>query len=47
MKTRLSTAEVIKNAEEIFHRIRWKNGIVVCPYCGSIHIKEYDGYTYI
>lgn len=41
MKTRLSTAEVIKNAEEIFHRIRWKNGIVVCPYCGSIHIKEY------
>ena len=46
MKTKLSTAEVIKNAEEIFHGIRWKNGIVVCPYCGSIHIKEYDGYKY-
>ena len=46
MKTRLSTAEVIKNAEEIFHGIRWSNGIVVCPYCGSVHIKEYDGYKY-
>ena len=42
----LSTAEVIQNAAEIFHNLRWKNGIVVCPYCGSIHIKEYDGYKY-
>lgn len=45
-KKRLSTAEVIKNADEIFHGLRWKYGIVVCPYCGSIHIKEYDGYKY-
>ena len=45
-KKKLSTAEVISNAEKIFHDIRWKNGIVVCPYCGSIHIKEYNGYKY-
>lgn len=45
-KNKLSTAEVIRNADEIFHRIRWKYSIVVCPYCGSIHIKEYDGYRY-
>lgn len=45
-KIKLSTSEVIKNGAEIFHRIRWKYGIVVCPYCGSIHIKEYDGYKY-
>lgn len=45
-KKRLSTAEVIRNADKIFHGIRWKYGIVVCPYCGSIHIKEYDGYRY-
>lgn len=45
-KHRLSTAEVITNGAEIFHRLRWKYGIVVCPYCGSIHIKEYDGYKY-
>ena len=45
-KHRLSTAEVIKNANEIFHKLRWAHGIVVCPYCGSIHIKQYDGYHY-
>lgn len=43
---RLTTAEVIKNANEIFHKLRWNYGIVVCPYCGSIHIKEYGDYTY-
>lgn len=45
-KQRLSTAEVIKNADKIFHKLRWKLGIVVCPYCGSMHIKEYEGYHY-
>lgn len=45
-KHKLSTAEVIKNADEIFHKLRWHLGIVVCPYCGSIHIKEYEGYKY-
>lgn len=45
-KNKLSTAQVIKNGEEIFHRIRWKNGIVVCPYCGSIHICEKEHYHY-
>jgi len=45
-KHTLSTAEVIRNSETIFHNIRWKNGIVVCPYCGSIHIKEHEGYHY-
>lgn len=45
-KFKLSTSEVIKNADFLFHRARWNYGIVVCPYCGSIHIKEYDGYKY-
>ena len=46
LKKRLTTAQVIREAAEIFHGIRWKFGIVVCPYCGSIHIKVYDGYRY-
>lgn len=45
-KNRLTTAEVIRNANHLFHKIRWGFGIVVCPYCGSLHIKEYDGYKY-
>ena len=45
-KSRLTTAEVIRNAAEIFHKVRWGFGIVVCPYCGSVHIKSYDGYKY-
>lgn len=45
-KKRLSTSEVIKNADAIFHRIRWKYGIVVCPYCGSMHITVKEGYHY-
>ena len=42
----LSTRQVIENAERIFHGLRWAHGIVVCPYCGSIHVKEYAGYHY-
>ena len=45
-KKQLSTAEIINNAERIFHGIRWRHGIIVCPYCGSVHIKEYTGYKY-
>ena len=45
-KSKLTTAQVITNAERIFHNIRWGFGIVVCPYCGSVHIREYDGYRY-
>lgn len=45
-KFRLTSSEVIRNGEKIFHRLRWNYGIVVCPYCGSVHIKEYDGYRY-
>ena len=43
---RLTTAEVVKHGEQMFHDLRWGFGIVVCPYCGSVHIKEYDGYRY-
>lgn len=46
IKNKLSTAQVIRDSAEIFHNIRWKLGIVVCPYCGSIHVKVYDGYHY-
>lgn len=34
---KLSTREVISNATEIFHKVRWANGVVVCPYCGEVH----------
>lgn len=34
------------DAENIFHRYRWALGIVVCPYCGSIHITSYPDYHY-
>lgn len=43
---KFSLRKIINEGEQIFHNLRWKYGIVVCPYCGSIHIKEYDGYTY-
>ena len=43
---KLSTAQVIKHAGELFHKARWTNGIVVCPYCGSIHIKAIGEYRY-
>ena len=46
LSKRLSIAQVSTDAERLFHGIRWNLGIVVCPYCGSIHIKEYDGYRY-
>lgn len=45
-KHQLSTAEVIKNGAEIFHKIRWGFGIVVCPYCGSLNICEHGDFTY-
>lgn len=45
-KRRLSTREIVKNGDKIFHALRWKYGIVVCPYCGSVHIKEYTDYKY-
>ena len=34
---KLSTKDVILNADELFHRIRWNGGSVVCPYCGEQH----------
>lgn len=43
---KLTASEVVRNGEQIFHKLRWGFGIVVCPYCGSQHIKEYDGYHY-
>lgn len=34
---KLSTKQVILNADSIFHSLRWLNGVVVCPYCGEVH----------
>ena len=39
-RRKLSVLEVTKDAEHIFHRYRWALGIVVCPYCGSIHVTQ-------
>lgn len=35
LKVNLGT--ITANADQIFHRLRWANG-VACPECGSIHI---------
>lgn len=43
---KLSTKEIIRDGAKIFHGLRWAHGIVVCPYCGSIHIKDYGDYHY-
>jgi len=29
-----------EKATEYFESLRWKDGIIVCPYCGSIHISR-------
>lgn len=34
---RINLDTIAKNAPQIFHRLRWSNG-VACPECGSIHI---------
>jgi len=34
---KLSTKQVILNAEQIFHQARWSTGVVYCPYCGEVH----------
>lgn len=34
---RISLDSIAKNAPQIFHRLRWSDG-VACPECGSIHI---------
>lgn len=39
LKVNLDT--ISKNADQIFHRLRWPNGIA-CPECGSIHIYNSD-----
>lgn len=36
---------IAANAAEIFHKLRWPNG-VVCPVCGSIHIYNYKDGSY-
>ena len=35
LKVNLTT--IATNSAQIFHRLRWPNG-VVCPECGSLHI---------
>lgn len=42
----LGTRKVLKHAEEIFHGIRWRDGIIWCPYCGCLEVKDYGGYHY-
>lgn len=42
----MSTREIIERGESIFHEIRWPNGVIVCPYCGSVHVCVHDGYRY-
>ena len=42
----LSTREVIENGEKIFHKLRYPDGIVWCPYCGCLEVKDYGDYKY-
>ena len=34
---KLSTKQVILNAEQIFHQDIWSTGAAHCPYCGEVH----------
>lgn len=43
---RLTTRNIIENGEELFHSMRWKFGIVVCPHCGSLRITTKPHYHY-
>lgn len=38
MATKLNLIYITKNAEKIWHEIRWNKTGVYCPYCGSVHI---------
>ena len=40
-----SIVYITLHAKEIFHQLRWPNGIV-CPYCGERHIWHYKNGTY-
>ena len=44
-KHRESVIYITLHAKEIFHRLRWVNG-VTCPYCGKTHIWHYKNGTY-
>jgi len=43
--SKLTLVEIAAQADQIFHRLRWPNGIV-CPVCGSIHIYNYKDGSY-
>ncbi len=39
----MNLSHIQRNAEEIFHKLRWNNGkSFQCPFCGSIHITSKD-----
>lgn len=44
-KHRQSIVFITLHAKEIFHQLRWPNG-VTCPYCGEKHIWTYRNGTY-
>lgn len=44
-KHRESIIYITLHAKEIFHRLRWPNGIV-CPYCGEKHIWHFKNGVY-
>lgn len=38
MKNKLNLIYIQKNADKIWHEIRWNKTGVYCPYCGSVHV---------
>lgn len=43
---RFDTGHILRNADQIFHRVRWANGIVFCPFCGCIEVRDCGDYHY-
>ncbi len=42
----MTTRDIILHAAEIFHKLRYPNDIVYCPYCGCCEVREYGDYKY-
>lgn len=46
MQKTINIRTIIEHGDELFHRMRYPDGIVFCPYCGCIEVVDYGNYHY-
>lgn len=46
MQKTIDIRTIIEHGNELFHRMRYPDGIVFCPYCGCIEVVDYGNYHY-